>query len=123
MTTQQQLLDKIQDEFRAIVNKHFPNYTSSGYGYAGPQFHITLSDQAASFDKTPYYYSDELKFIHWTCIDNLISIINNREIRLYNLVNSDDEQEFLFSAKSLDLSDDRIRLIKENFFSFFILQT
>jgi hypothetical protein len=52
MSEQHELLDTILEEFRAIVNRHFPDFINSGYGYAGPQFHINLSDQASSFERT-----------------------------------------------------------------------
>jgi hypothetical protein len=115
---QGKFLDNILEQFKAVANKHFPNFISDGYGYAGPRFHINLSGKASTLENTPYYYHDELKFVHWTSIENLVSIINNQEIRLYNLINSDDEQEFEYSAKALDLDDRRIRLIKENYFTF-----
>jgi Protein of unknown function (DUF2971) len=34
------------------------------------------------------------------------------------LINSDDEQEFEYSAKALEMDGDRIRLIKENYYTF-----
>jgi hypothetical protein len=57
---QTKLLEGILEEFRNLVSQYFPNFTVTGSGYAGPQFHITLTDRPELFENTPYYYSGEL---------------------------------------------------------------
>jgi len=52
------------------------------------------------------------KFVHWTSVQNLMSIINNREFRLYNLHNSSDHEEFVYSAEKLLLSEKHIEYSK-----------
>lgn len=98
--TQQDILDTVLDEYRAILDKYYPDIID-GMGYGGPHFHSTLSKHFRSYIQTPFYYSGELKFVHWTSLTNLSSIINNSEIRLYNLINSEDEQEFSYAGKLL----------------------
>ncbi|TAG31330.1 MAG: DUF2971 domain-containing protein [Sphingobacteriia bacterium] len=55
--------------------------------------------------------------MHWTSLSNLSSIINNEEIRLYNLLNSKDTEEFKYAAKLLALSSDEIDCFKQNYFT------
>jgi hypothetical protein len=86
------------------------------YGNSGPNFHFDLSHIYKDHKGSPYYYDKKLEFIHWTTVANLFSIINNAEIRLYNLWNSEDNSEFEYSAQLLSLSSEQINLIKERYF-------
>ena len=117
MEEQVKFLDGISEEVLSVIQKYFPNFSIPGWGYAGPNFHFDLPDHFKSFENTPYYYWKEMRFIHWTTVDTLASIINNREVRLYNLINSEDEEEFIFSAKLLELSAEQIENIKTNYFT------
>ncbi len=115
---QAKFLDGISAEILQLVKTFFPKIDISGWGYAGPHFHVDLPDHFSAFENTPYYYAKELRFIHWTTIDKLVSIINTAEIRLYNLVNSEDEEEFNYAARTLNLNADQIENIKWNYFTF-----
>src|ERR1700676_1391561 len=101
-------LDGISTEFLQLVKTFFPKIDISGWGYSGPHFHVDLPNHFRSFANTPYYYAKDLRFIHWTTIDRLVSIINTAEIRLYNLVNSEDEEEFNYAARILNLNEKQI---------------
>lgn len=65
-----------------------------------------------------YYYEGEKKFIHYTKIENLLSIIREKGVRMYNLNNSNDPQEFNFAAEILKLENNQIDNGKKNIFSF-----
>lgn len=64
---------------------------------------------------TPFYYEGEKDFIHFTSLDNLYSILNDKHIRLYNLVNMDDKFELDY-AKSELLFRGELNKAKEDLF-------
>ena len=65
-----------------------------------------------------YYYEKKKKFIHYTKIENLLSILREKGVRMYNLNNSNDPQEFNFAAEVLKLENNQIDEGKKNIFSF-----
>jgi hypothetical protein len=113
-----ELLEMAHSKFREVVQRYFPTLEFPTSGYAGPRFHISSASGFKYFKDTPYYYKGELKFVHWTSIEKLMSIINNGEIRLYNLPNSEDKEEFNYAARILELNDTELDLIKSNYFTF-----
>lgn len=115
--TQQILLDKVLSEYDAIIQKYYPNIRSDGMGYAGPNFHHRFSIRYKDYKDTPFFYNDRPNLVHWTTLSNLSSIINNSELRLYSLHNSEDVDEFNYAAKLLDLSEQQINILKENIFT------
>ena len=117
MDSQFKFLENIFEEYQAIVKKFYPNIISNGMGYSGPNFHYDFSPYCKHYIKTPFYYNDNLKFVHWTTVTNLSSIINNSEIRLYNLDNSEDIDEFIYAGKLLTLSAKQVEIIKKNYFT------
>jgi hypothetical protein len=52
--------------------------------------------------KSQYYFNGEPKFIHYTNLQSLVSIINDKQIRLYDTSYLNDPQEFIFSANKLN---------------------
>src|SRR5258705_14018605 len=103
-SSQFEILEKVFVEFEEIINAFYPDLNITGKGYAGPEFHYELSKRFIDYKGTPYYFNESLDLIHWTSLQNLSSIINNNEIRLYDLNNSEDIQEFNFAASILSLS-------------------
>jgi len=91
-----------------IVNRHIPELMIESAGYSGSSFDARLSNKNNSFNGTDYYFNEGKKFVHWTNIQNLMSILNYREFRLYNLHNSSDENEFKYAAKEFDVTDENI---------------
>jgi hypothetical protein len=114
---QTKVLDTVLEEYSSIVKKYYPNIISDGMGYSGPNFHYRFSVQFRDYKQTPFYYDGENKFVHWTSLSSLSSIINNNEIRLYNLDNSEDKEEFNYAGNLLSLTDDQISIIKQNYFT------
>lgn len=110
--------ENIYKEFLALLAKYFPEYIFKYSGYAGLTFHAELASENKLFQHTPYFYQGDLNFVHWTSINNLFSILNNREIRLYNLFNSEDEDEFLYAANVLGLEPGQIEHLKKYYFAF-----
>lgn len=116
--TQLELDEKITLEFLNILRTYFLKKLISRNGSSGPFFDADLTDKNLDYKDTPYYYNGELKFVHWTSVQNLLSIINNREIRLYNLINSSDPDEFDYAAKALKISHNQINHSKNYYFIF-----
>lgn len=64
---------------------------------------------------SPFYQDKTNDFIHFTSIENLYSIINTGNIRLYNLVNMDDKFELEYGLKKLNFRR-KISSVKEELF-------
>lgn len=111
-------IETVYEKFRALIDKHFPHLPVTNTGYGGSDFHANLSDNNWQYNNTAYCYKDEMRFVHWTSISNLLSMLNNREIRLYNLYNSEDPQEFNYGAEVLGLNANQINYAKEYYYSF-----
>ncbi len=111
------MLGEIYDKIHSIISKHYPNLRLDSRGYSGPEFHSLLSPFFKDYVNTPWFYKGKLEFIHWTSLPNLFSIINNGEIRLYNLFNPTDENELKHAAKLLSLPEDIINHIKERYYT------
>lgn len=111
-------LDKILNEYLSEFYSFFPKKCFNSRGYIDSNFHINLSENNINFKETQYFYSGEKKFVHWTSVRNLMSIINNREIRFYNLHMSSDSQEFNYAASKLPIDDEKIDIYKKYFYTF-----
>ena len=59
-----------------------------------------LPSENATMTKSPFH-SNESDFIHFTSIENLISILNTKRFRLYNLINMDDKSEIKWANDQL----------------------
>lgn len=103
-----EIIDKIGKEFKDTVYEHIPSKWISSNGSSGPSFHARLSELNSAYQDSEYFYNGQRSFVHWTSVQNLMSIINNRELRLYNLQKSSDEKEFKFTADQLTLPEDKI---------------
>lgn len=86
--TQFDIFEKVLEEYSSIVKKYYPSIIHGGRGYRGSNFHYRFSNFFRHYRETPFYYKGDLKLIHWTSLSNLSSIINNKEIRVYNLIKS-----------------------------------
>ena len=54
---------------------------------------------------TPFCYTGENDFLHFTSIDNISGILNSKHLRLYNLHNMDDKFELNYASKNLSLKN------------------
>ena len=96
---------QISKEFTDTIYAHIPKKWIAGNGSSGINFHASMSEENKSYKSSEYYYEGEMRFVHWTSVQNLLSIINTRQIRLYNLHNSSDPEEFNYAVSQLNLSD------------------
>lgn len=63
---------------------------------------VDLSDSFANYRKSNYFFDGAYKFIHYTSVPKLLSIIRDKRIRLYDLRGMDDKDEFDFGHKVLN---------------------
>jgi hypothetical protein len=114
---QLELIEQITSEFETILREGIPREWISHGGSSGPSFYSSLTENNANYKGSRYFYDGHLKFVHWTSVTNLLSIINNREFRLYNLQNSEDPSEFKFAADALSISSEQIDHSKDYLFT------
>ena len=116
-------LNSILEDYLQEVYSCIPKKCFFGYGYYGTHFHATLSEHNKDFEDTQYFYNDEKKFIHWTpSVQNLMSIINYREFRFYNLHKSSDSEEFRYAAEHLPIEEGLIDHLKKYLYTFSFCQ-
>lgn len=109
---------KIDSEINTAFSKYFPHFSIRERGNSGPSFSFNLPDHNCHFENTDYFYKDELTFIHFTSINNLFSILNERAFRFYNLHNSEDSNEYKHTGEVLGISDGQLAHHKKYLFTF-----
>jgi hypothetical protein len=65
----------------------------------------TPSESKGIYKGSDYDYKGSYKFIHYTSIQNLISILRDKQIRMYNLGSMDDRDEFSFAFNHTGLKE------------------
>lgn len=119
--------EKIKLFMNTVVKKHLlPNArygSASALGPAGAEkfnyANIDLSDSFNIYRKSKYYYEGNYRFIHYTSITKLLSIIREKKLRMYDLRGMDDKDEFGFAYGSvLRDSESFIENIKPKVFCF-----
>lgn len=102
--------EKIELFISEIVRKNLlPNAKYAGASAMGSAntkkfsyANVELSDSFNNYRKSKYYYNGTYKFIHYTSIPKLLSIVREKKIRLYDLRAMDDKDEFNFGHKVLN---------------------
>lgn len=102
--------EKIELFISEVVRKNLlPNArfaSASVMGAAGIDKHnhanVDLSDLFGNYQKSNYCFDGDYKFIHYTSVNKLLSIIREKKIRLYDLRAMDDKDEFDFGHKVLN---------------------
>jgi hypothetical protein len=116
--TEWELIDKIGKEFMDTIYSTLPKDWISSNGSSAASFHARLDSHNKAYKSSEYFYEGEKKFVHWTTIQHLMSIINSRQIRLYNLQNSADPEEFNYSASLLTIPNEQIEHSKNYLYTF-----
>ena len=109
---------RIINEFESEIRLILPKDWIKRPGLSGPEIYFELNELNSAYKDSEYYFGKERKFVHWTSVQNLMSIVNNREIRFYNLHNSDDGKEFGYAASTLEIPDERINHSKGYLYTF-----
>lgn len=118
--------DKLKKKFQEEVLKQLlPNGKLNGMTglYSAESKTIPLKVEILSRNEllkgSKYYYNQNQSFAHYTSIHSLISMIQEKGIRMYNLLNSNDPQEYNFASNTLRLSN----VHKEKTFIFSMTET
>jgi hypothetical protein len=110
---------------KEVVAPLLPNTRpSSVSSFGNPDnlhYSATIGSQETNdrlFD-SKYYFPGKTEFIHYTTVRNLENILNEKGIRMYDFNYLNDPQEFVYSAKQLNIPTQYARIddLKENLFS------
>lgn len=100
-------IDKYEREFWELIETSFDiklegMSSSASSDMNGPiNFKARISTKNRNLLGTRYFYSSNKKVIHFTSLPILFSIINENALRLYNLHNSNDKNEYSYAAEKL----------------------
>lgn len=103
---------------KSISKKAFKNAEFSSWGNTGMHFSAKLSRHNRDFATTEYFYKENPIFFHLTSIQNLMSILNERSIRFYDLNSSADPDEYSYAAKLMKIHPNMVDNRKANMFTF-----
>jgi len=102
-------VQKYEDEYLKIIEKVF-NVSIERISSNSSPFENTSSNITVRFPednyrliKTDYYLNNTNRLLHFTGLKILFSIINEQAIRLYNLNNSNDSEEYTYASENLSL--------------------
>lgn len=109
---------RIDKELQDIGNRCIRNAPFDSWGQTGNEFYANLSRNNGRYRDTDYYYKGKYEFVHFTQFNHLFSILNECAFRLYDLNSSSDEDEYMYAAKVLNLSEHRMHHAKQNLFTF-----
>ncbi len=88
----------------------FPFATPAGVSVMGPaeveKFGYVNMEMAADFEKlksTPYFFDGVYKFHHYTSLKSFFGIMRDQKIRMYNLMDMDDQKEIRYATENLKI--------------------
>jgi hypothetical protein len=118
---------KIETFLSKVINKNIlPNaefasafalipYESKYYN----SIKLNLTTTFSNYLNSNYFFDGTYKFIHFTSIKNLLSIIREKKLRMYSLNSMDDKYEFDFAHKIFNSNmPETVKDIKDNTFCF-----
>ena len=113
-------VDYALDELSKLVEKYL-GFHISGQSRSGTRIEPRIAESNIELQKAGYLFKEQYEFFHITTMENLFSILNSRNIRLYNLNNSSDEKEYFHAGERTGLlSNEMISRLKDyvHIFSF-----
>jgi hypothetical protein len=83
-------------------------------------FHSVYSIQPENYNlmNSEYYYKGELKFVHFSSLFAIQSILKSKTIRLYNLYKLEDPREYSFAGDLITFNQENKEDAKTNMFLF-----
>lgn len=110
---------KMDEEFNEVIFNSFKGLMAiEGNGQSGPEFRAYMHKKNKFYLNTEYYYKEKKEFFHLTTINNLISILNSRTFRMYNLNAPNDPEEYSYVGNILELDKWQIKNAKEHTYTF-----
>jgi len=100
-------IDQYEYEFWSIIEKSFGiklgGMSTSASPYVGEpiEFIARFPTKFIQLKNTPYCFSESKKVIHFTSLPKLYSIVNDCSLRMYNLHNSNDSDEYSYASALL----------------------
>lgn len=95
------------DDYLLGAKNFYPNleFGHSSYFKGGNIFDVKweFKNTQNVLSQTEYLYPEQKKFIHYTSFDTLWNIINENQLRLYNLNKLNDPRELIYPAREFDL--------------------
>ena len=102
------------------INQLLPSVTinSARKGHVNEvnQAHFFIPTDNKNLEHSEYFYKGRLRFIHFTNLSAIQSIITDRNLRLYNLRNLNDPREYSFAGDLITTDADRRKDAKDNFY-------
>jgi hypothetical protein len=77
-----------------------------------------IQPENKNFLNSQYFYKGELKFVHFTSLNAIQSILNSKNIRLYNLYNTNDPREYSFAGDLMTFNRVNRKDAKQNMYLF-----
>jgi len=113
--------DLLFDKFKEEILDKFIETNHLDKSYMGsPDYRSYTSLNFCScnshYKESIFYYKKEKKFIHFTSLEKLKLILDSNTLRLHNLVNQNDPNEFKYSANFLGIEEQTAREEKQNLF-------
>lgn len=111
------------EKFKNEILKLFPGLDTSCIKYSSLtsglekllEAHFLIPPENKNLINCPYFYNKK-SVVHFSSIPALISILQEKAIRLYNLHNLNDPREFTFSSKLFGLDDGIVEDARSNIF-------
>lgn len=91
-----ELLSKVNEYIQGAQN-FYPILNLRQVNGTKDNFSFEFNNSRKAINTTDYAAINHRNFIHYTSIKSLFSIINNKEIRLYNLHNLNDPKELNYA--------------------------
>lgn len=116
-------IDKKIEEFKKKLLELFPGLDTTQLRYGNEvdgeavwnKIHFNIPPENKNLIRSPYFYK-EPTVVHFSNIFALNSILQEQNIRLYNLNNLNDPREFTFASKIFNLEKVVIEDSKDNLF-------
>ena len=116
-------LKSIFKEVTTFIRNKIPNFYCADPGYSYRQLtksfsNVTFTPRYDHFLDSDYHYSGDRKFIHYTSLHKLFSMLNEGALRLYNLAGVNDPQELQYSLRLINpnIKIDSISEYRSRFF-------
>ena len=107
---------RIIKEINQLVPRVTINSARKGNVNEVNQAHFFIPTDNKNLEHSEYFYKGRLRFIHFTNLIAIQSIITDRNLRLYNLRNLNDPREYSFTGDLITTDADRRKDAKDNFY-------
>jgi hypothetical protein len=119
--SQKEFQDKLDLEVLAHLPKSIRKFSTNYYGNSSSEpitsMQGILPSENKSFIESEYYDSPNSFFIHFTSEKSAYSIIESGNIRMYNLNNSNDDNELSGPSRKFNYGQKQVNILKSQIFT------